>query len=117
VSERARESEKKRESDGGGRGAGTRSKIKNKGMREAAEFDRLWKDWWCATVESCGYVCASAKTCLLRGTRKAATNLISPASKYLDGGKRRSTMVDIFPTFFSESRRPLVRRERSGDFL
>jgi len=52
-------------------------------------------------VESCGYVCAFAKTCLLRGTRKAATNLISPTSKYLDGGKRRSTMVDIFPTFFS----------------
>lgn len=30
----------------------------------------------------------------------AVSNLISPESKYLDGGKRRSTMVDIFPTFF-----------------
>lgn len=34
----------------------------------------------------------------------AVSNLISPESKYLDGGKRRSTMVDIFPTFFSPDR-------------
>lgn len=50
-------------------------------------------------MESHGYVCAPGKVCLLRGTRKAASNLISPESKYLREGKRHFTMVDIFPTF------------------
>lgn len=50
-------------------------------------------------MESRDYVCVPSKACLLRGTRKAASNLISPESKYLYGGKCRFTMVDIFPTF------------------
>lgn len=47
-------------------------------------------------LESRGYVCAPDKACLLRGTRKAASNLISPESKYLHEGKRRFIMVDIY---------------------
>lgn len=81
------------------RGRSKRTKGKR---RNNAEFDRLRGVGVRDGGKPRGYVCTLSKVCLLRGTRKAASNLISPESKYLRGGKRRFfTMLDIFPTFFS----------------